>query len=545
MRVRQRWLGLLGLAPLSIWPTDAAAADPIGLAALPFGQHLQDGVSVFDWVVIVAYALGMIGVGWYCSRRATTTEDYLLGGRAMKPWAVGLSLFATLLSTISYLAVPGEMIKHGPMIASQIIVFPFIILVVGWFLIPQIMKLNVTSAYEILEMRLGLSVRLLGAFFFLSLRLMWMSVIIYATCSKVLIPMLGWDESTTPYACAVLGIITVIYTSMGGLRAVVITDVVQTFILLGGAALTIVLITVNLGGVTAWWPTEWNPEWDPLKIWFDPGARVTVAATSVSVFSWYVFTSGSDQMAIQRYLATRDTKAARSMFNTSMLANTLVLVFLSILGLALLAYFQTHPEQLAGGQTISESADQLLTRFIVIGLPRGVTGLVVAALLAAAMSSLSSGINSSCSVITIDFVERFRSADAPQTDHVRLAKSVSWLVGIVVIALSFGAGLVPGNLLEVTFKVVNLLVAPLFVLFFMAMFVPWANSFGTLVAGAASVAVAVGIAFFEILDLSFLWITPGSFAAGIAVGMLASLVPVGRSDPGHPGGEEREPPQEP
>jgi len=489
---------------------------PAALGGLPTGEDSRAGIAAIDWIVIAAYALGMIGVGWYCSRRATTTEDYLLGGRAMKPWAVGLSLFATLLSTLSYLAVPGEMIKHGPMIASQIVVFPFIILAVGWFLIPRIMRLNVTSAYEILEMRLGVWVRLLGALFFLSMRLMWMSVIIYATTSKVLIPMLGWGESATPYACAVLGIITVMYTSMGGLRAVVITDVAQTFILLGGAVLAIVLITA----------------------WFDPGSRVTVAATFVSVFAWYVCTAGSDQMAIQRYLATRDAKAARSMFNTSMVCNALVLVLLSILGFALLAYFQAYPDRLAEGQTIAESADQLLPRFIVIGLPKGVSGLVVAALLAAAMSSLSSGINSSCSVITVDFVDRFRAADSPETDHVRLAKSVSWLVGVVVIALSFGAGMVSGNLLEVTFKIVNLLVAPLFVLFFMAMFVPWANSFGTLLAGAASSAVAVGIAFHGLLGLQFLWIMPGSFVAGIVVGMLASLVPIGQTARGRANGAE-------
>jgi SSS family solute:Na+ symporter len=289
--------------------------------------------------------------------------------------------------------------------------------------------------------------------------------------------------------------------------------------------LAIVLITVDLGGVAAWWPTEWDPNWDPLKIWFDPGSRVTIAAMCVSVFAWYVFTSGSDQMAIQRYLATRDVKAARSMFNTSMYANALVLVFLAILGMALLAYFQTHPERLAAGQTVSASADQLLPRFIVIGLPGGVSGIVVAALLAAAMSSLSSGINSSCSVITVDFVDRFRAADSPKTDHVRLAKSVSWAVGVVVIALSLGAGMVAGNLFEVAYKVVNLLVAPLFVLFCMAMFVPWSNAFGTFLAAAASIAVAVGIAFFGLMGLSFLWIMPASFVAGIVVGMLFSLRP--------------------
>ena len=210
-------------------------------------MNVRAGISIIDWIVIVAYVLGMIGVGWYCSRRTRTTEDYMLGGRAMKPWAVGLSLFATLFSALSYLAIPGEMILHGPMIAAQIVIFPLIILVVGWVLIPRIMKLKVTSAYEILETRLGIRVRMLGASFFLGMRILWMSLIIYVTANQVLVPLLGWNESATPYICTVLGIITVIYTSMGGLRAVVITDVVQTFILLGGAALTIILITAQPG----------------------------------------------------------------------------------------------------------------------------------------------------------------------------------------------------------------------------------------------------------------------------------------------------------
>jgi SSS family solute:Na+ symporter len=547
MRLRKRRLGLLGLALFSLWPTDdVTAADWMGLAGgvpvpaalgvLPIGQDIQAGISIIDWIVIVAYALGMIGVGWYCSRRATTTEDYMLGGRAMKPWAVGLSLFATLFSTLTYLAIPGEMIMHGPMIAAQIVIFPLIILVVGWVLIPRIMKFKVTSAYEILETRLGIGVRMLAASFFLGMRLLWMSLIIYVTTSQVLVPLLGWDESATPYICAVLGIVTVIYTSMGGLRAVVITDVVQTFILLGGAALTIVLITVDLGGVGAWWPTQWDPAWDPPKIWFDPDARMTVAMASLFAFTWYICTAGSDQMAIQRFLATRDVKAARSMYSTSLFINALVMVFLSILGLALLAWFQANPNMLVEGQTIATSADNLLPRFIVIGLPNGVSGLIVAALLAAAMSSLSSGINSSCLVITVDFVERFRAADRPQTDHVRLAKYISWLLGIVVVGLSFGVGMVSGNLLEVTYKLLTLPVAPLFVLFYMAMFVPWSTPFGTIVAATVSMAVAIGIGFFEFMGLGFIWIIPVSLIVGIVVGMLASLVPVGQTTRGRPNG---------
>lgn len=495
-------------------------------ATLRLARRQGHRLATSDWAVIVVYVLGMIGIGWYYSRRAATTEDYLLGGRTMKPWAVGLSLFATLLSTISYLAIPGEMIQHGPMIISQVLVFPLIFVVVGYLLIPRFMQLEATSANELLETRLGVEVRTLGAVFFLAMRLFWMAVIIYATTDKVLIPLLDWPAWSTPYACAVLGAITVTYTSLGGIRAVVITDVVQTGVLLLGAAISMALITMDQGGVDGWWPTEWTATWDPPKFWFDPGARSTVSTVLLSVFVWHVCTAGSDQMAVQRYLSTHDVSAARRMFATSLGVNAVALTLLALLGLALLAFFRDHPDLLSDGQTVETHADQLLPRFILIGLPQGLSGLVVAALLAAAMSSLSSGINSACSIVTVDFLDRFRPQQANgETDHLRRTAMISWILGVVVVSLSSATAWVPGNLLEVTFRVVNLLTAPLFVLFFMAMFVPWATTYGVLGGAILSVAVAVGIAFYELGNLSFFWIIPGSFIVGVGSGMVLSLVP--------------------
>ena len=152
---------------------------------------------------------------------------------------------------------------------------------------------------------------------------------------------------------------------------------------------------------------------------------------------------------------------------------------------------------------------------------------------AAAMSSLSSGVNSSCSVITTDFIDRFRrrTAGTAETDHVRLAKFVSVAVGVVVVALSTGVGAVQGNLLEVAFKVVNLLTAPLFGLFFMAMFVRWATGLGTIVGAVFGLVVVATINYWpDVTDtqgISFLWAMPLSFLTQISVGMLASLLPVG------------------
>ena len=490
-----------------------------------------------DWSVILLYLAGMLAVGWYYSRRTTTTDDYLLGGRRMGPLSVGLSLFATMLSTISYLAWPGEMIKHGPMMLAMICGLPPVYFLAGWFLIPKIMQLKITSANELLEARLGVGVRTLGAVFFLAMRLAWMAVIIFATTDKILVPLLGLDHSMTPFLCAILGVITVIYTSMGGLRAVVVTDVTQTLILFGGAILTLVLITVRLGGVTAWWPTEWPAEW-PEPVWgFSSTARVTFLGAALAQFTWWLCTAGSDQMAIQRYLATRDAKAARGVLLTSLVANILVVLILSPAGLALLAFFRSHPELLKPGQDLLQDADKLFPRFIEVGMPAGISGLVVAGLLAAAMSSLSSGVNSSCSIITVDFVDRFRSRRDPEaeTDHIKLAKVISVLVGLIVVGLSSGVGMVKGNLLEVAYKVVNLLTAPLFGLFFMAIFVRRATSFGTIVGAVFGVAVIATINYWEEMThtkgISFIWAMPLGFLVQIGVGFLVSLLPIGRRKP--------------
>ena len=494
------------------------------------------GITFLDWAVIAAYAVGMLAVGWYYARRTSTRDDYLLGGRNMSPWKVGLSLFATLLSTLTYLAIPGEMIKYGPMVLCQLISVPFIALVVGWLLIPFIMRQRVTSAYEILETRLGLGVRMLGSCFFLTLRLFWMSLVIFATAETVLVPVLGLDRSAVPWICVVLGLVTVVYTSMGGLRAVVLTDVLQTLILFSGAALALCLITVKLGGVGGWWPTEWPSHWQRPVFWIDSDVRFTFVGGFLSMFTWYVCTAGSDQMAIQRYLATRDARSARSMFVTSLTANVLLWPFLAAVGLALLAYFRAQPAMLPAGKTVLGSADELLPIFIVRGLPQGVSGLVVAGLLAAAMSSLSSGLNSACSVVTTDFIDRFRKREEAENRHVRLAKYVSLVIGVVVVALGTLVGQIEGNLLELCFKIANLLVTPLFLLFFMAMFIPWATSFGTYVGAACSVLVAVaiayheelGLAFIDELGLTFVWMLPASFVAGAFAGTVASLLPLGR-----------------
>ena len=454
----------------------------------------QTTLGSLDWIVIIVYGIGMLLVGFYFSRINKNSDDYMLGGRQMTSWQVGLSLFATMFSAVSYLSMPGEMIKHGPMIWCMVAALPFIYIIVAYFFIPFIMKLKITSAYELLETQLGLRNRLLASAYFLIMRFVWMAVIIYMVSEKVIVPIMGWPEQTALMVSIVMGIITVIYTSFGGLRGVVLTDVVQTFILFGGAILAIVLIIKQLGSISAIIPSQWPQQWAGW-VFFDTQVRVSFLTAFITSFGWYVCTAGSDQMAIQRYLATRDVKAARRMYLSSLITNLLTYILLALLGLALFAFYKMHPQLLAAGSSLIDSADLLFPRFIVIGLPAGISGLVIAGLLAASMSSLSSGINSSALSLINDFIIRLRKTAMTEADKLRLAKLISVGIGVVIVLLSLLIGNIKGNLLELTYKTINLLVAPLFVPFFMAMFVRQATPAGTFIGTLTAGIVAALISF--------------------------------------------------
>ena len=480
-----------------------------------------------DWGIIIAYGIGMLLVGVYYSRKNKNVDDYMLGGREMKSWKVGVSLFATMFSAITYLSLPGEMIKHGPMIFLMLTAIPFIYITVAYYFIPFIMKLKVSSAYELLETRLGLKNRILAAVYFLIMRLLWMSVILYMVAEKIIIPILGLSAQTALTISIVIGIVTIIYSSLGGLRGVVLTDVVQSFILFGGTILAIVLIVDKLGSVSAIIPSHWPEHWAGW-VFFDTNSRVSFLTAFVSSYLWYVFTAGSDQMSIQRCLATKDVKAARKMYLSNLIVNTSVQLLLLVLGLSLFAYVKMNPGFLPAGKNIFDSADTVFPQFIVHGFPTGIAGLVLAGLLAAAMSSLSSGINSSSLSVVNDFILRLSKRTMSEAQKVKLATLISFLIGVVIVMLSLIIGSIKGNLLELTFKTVNMLVAPLFIPFFMAMFVriakPTATFIGTLLSGVSAIIVSFSQELFGI-NISFLWIMPISFVVGVVVSYGLSLFP--------------------
>jgi len=491
-------------------------------------QDLRGGLSVADWVVVFLYMAGMIGIGVYYARRNKTADDYYFGGRKMKPFMVGISLFATLISTISYLSVPGEIMKHGPVAILDALALPLIFVIVGFFIIPNIMKLRITSAYEILETRLGRGVRLFGSTLFLSIRMIWMALVIFSA-SKIVIPCLGWGPDALPYVVIILGTTTVVYASMGGLQAVVLTDVVQTFVMFGGAFLCIGIVTVRMGGF-GWIPTEWSPTWDVQPVFsLDPAVRVTLLGTLIHSTVWWISTCGSDQLAIQRYLATRDANAARRAFLYNSAAMVAVSAILAALGFALLSFYAAHPQYQAGRFTIEQEADYLFPHFVVNFSGYGAAGLVISGMLAAAMSSLSSGVTSTATVLNTDLVQNLIRRDLSETDKVKLGKWATAVIGVIVILLALLIGIVPGNLYEVTTKTNGLFVAPMFGLFFMAMYVPWATPAGATLGSLYGIFAAFVVAFWDLTGgaaLSFQWILASALVVNIVSGCVFSLVPM-------------------
>lgn len=532
--------GLLMLG-LSLLVCRETTAQEMGVSTTP---ERSAGLGAIDWLIIAVYGFGAIGMGYWYGRKQESSQEYFIGSGRMNPILVGISLFATLLSTISYLSMPGESLGKGPMNMSSLLGLPIVFFIVSFLMLPVYMRQKVTSAYELLDERLGSEFRLLGAGMFIVLRLVWMALLTYAT-AKALTVMLGVGEEKIPLIALATGLVAVTYTSLGGLRAVVITDCVQTVLLYGGALLVLGVITYELGGLQ-WIPTRWDPTWDTQPIFStNLAVRVTLVGTLMNYVVWYVATTGGDQTSVQRFMSVENAAAARRAFATQLAVTVIVAITLGLVGFALLAYFKANTDALLGsGLDLKNDADKIFPYFIAYLLPPGISGLVVAAMFAAAMSSIDSGVNSITAVVTSDFLKLSQRKDAGtaegQRRQVMLSRVLAFVIGAAVVVASSQMGRVPGNITEVTTKTSNLLATPIFGLFFFALFVPFASRAGVWLGTILGTATAVLIAFSgpifgfvpnpagtgKVDPISFQWIAPAAFAVNVTAGcIVTSLFP--------------------
>ena len=455
-------------------------------------------LGILDFVVIVCYFAVLALVGIYFSKRQTSRSEYFLSGRKTH-WALaGGSLLATVFSSISYLSLPGEMIRYGVGIFTGYLALPLVVPLVSRTVLPVIKRLPITSAYEYLERRFDVSVRSLSACAFIVRTLLWMGLVIYMT-SFAVVEMSGWNVYVT---ILVTGVLTAVYTSVGGMRTVIWTDNFQMLILFGGAIAIPVLIGVLLGsGPGTWWQTFSQAGRADVQFFnWDPTVRITIVGTFLNFFFWNMCTQGSDQLAVQRLLSTPSLESARRTLWFYTGANLVVAFFLALCGVGLFVFYSEQsdlPIQTFHRQLTTE-ADRLMPRFIVEVLPSGFSGLLLAALLAAAMSSLSSGINSISSVISSDFVERF-GWGGKRTESLWLEKVVAFVAGLVGVAVAIGimtaARHTDWNLLELTSRVNHIFVGPIAALFFGGVLFRKARKRSALFGFAISVCTSVYICF--------------------------------------------------
>lgn len=459
----------------------------------------EGGLQAADYVVIVLYFLGMIAIGAYFSGKQKSSEDYFVAGRSM-PWvAVGLSLFSALLSTISYLAIPGETIHQGFAYCLGLLHIPISYSVIYFVLIPFFMRLRVVSAYEYLERRFSPAVRSLGAGLFMLYCLGWMATVVL-TCSVGLTQMTGWPLWIV-LVCN--GIVSTVYTCLGGIKAVIWTDVVQALLMLGGGILTLVFVGYSTGTTPADW---WHDAQGVGRLdfpWFslDPSVRKTVFWIALNMCAWMICTHAGNQVALQRYFTMSTPGEARRMLFVKMTAEVLMTLLLVATGFALLAFYLRRAELLPPELSLTNKAqaDRVFPHFIAHQLPPALAGGVVAALFAAAMSTISSGVNSMAAVFTVDFLRPKRSELATGPEQIRLGYWFSAVSGLLITGIAWGLTLLPGsfNFVDLMQKAFNFLLGPLGSLFFVGMFLPRCSARSVIPATVVGLGVGVLTAYWE------------------------------------------------
>lgn len=485
-------------------------------------MHLQP----LDFAVIGGYFVGLFLLGLFLKDQKTS-DDYFLAGRRASSLLAGISVFATLFSTMSYLALPGETIRHGIGFFSSLFAFVFIIPAVVYVIIPSLMRLPVTSVYEYLEKRFDPSVRRLGAWVFVVIRLVWMGLILY-TASRAIGPMTGWS---LPTLVLVMGVVTVCYTTMGGMKAVIWSDFAQFVILFGGALFIPSYIAYQTAsGPAEWWSAFSSAERSQVPVLsLDPTVRTTIIGMMLEMFVWNVCTHGADQVAAQRYLSTPSAAAAQRSFIIFSLANVGVLSLLMVVGIALFFFrFQSSGAPLGVFQyDIAVHADDVLPQFLAAELPAGASGLMLAALLAAAMSSLSSGINSISAVVVSDLLPS-RWAPRRAEPGLTTSRTLAAIAGTISIVgaltiIHLMSAKPDWNLVDLLERINHLFVAPLAAMFFAGIFFRHVGAAAVIISFLAGVLVSLVISFSEWLfgyTISFMWIMPGSLLVSLLVAYL-------------------------
>jgi len=490
-----------------------------------------------DGLIIVVYLVILSAIGFYFSRRQKGIEDFFLARHSMAWFPVGLSLMAALNSGIDYIMQPSTIAKYGIIFlsgtASWLVLYPW----VAYVTLPFFRRLNLYTVYEYLERRFDVRVRSLAAGIFILWRLGWLATAMYAPCLAVKVATNG-QLQVLPMII-VLGSVVTLYTMLGGIKAVIWTDVIQFCIMFGGLAATVVIVVMNVpGGAPEIWHTAANAGKLSLstnipgmataglfqKALFFLKEPATVFGIIVAAIVGRMAGYTCDQVMIQRFQTTRSVKDSRRSFVINAIGDAFWMFGLGFVGLSLFAYFGHHP--LPAGS----NPDDILPYFISTVFPAGAVGLVIAAIFAASLSSIDSAINSCTSVIVVDFYNRLflkthlgtsdLSSESQRT-QIRVSRFATLGIGVLGIILAANVGRI-GPLIKIANVVIQLFTGPLLGLYLLGMFTKRARSEGALIGGIAGAGMSAYVAFGT--KIGFIWPTVFGLATTLVVGYAVSLM---------------------
>jgi SSS family transporter len=437
-----------------------------------------------DWAIIVAYLGFTAGIGFYylLRQKKHNNDDFFLGGRTIPWWAAGVSLYATGTSAISYIATPAKSFAENWQYLAANIVGLFGTVFVAIWIVPLIRRLNLMSVYHYLEMRFHPKIRMLASAIAIVLQLGGrMSIVLF-------LPSLAMSAVTginVVYSVLIMGLVTIAYTTMGGMKAVIWTDFIQVFVMLGGAFIAIGFVISHVDGGIAdfikiaaaddkFRTFDWSFDLTKATIW---GFLLVAILQSL--------TYPQDQVMMQRVLSTKsDKEAGWSVWTLAAIVVPGNLTFFAI-GTALYVFYKQHPASLNPTLNI----DSTFPQFIAAELPAGLTGLIIAGIFAASMSTLSSCINSVATLVSVDFYER-NWKNATPAKSVKLAEKVTIIAGLIGIGTALLLALADiKSALDTSFVLIGLLGGGFAGCYALGMFTRRANWQGAFIGVGASLVI--------------------------------------------------------
>jgi solute:Na+ symporter, SSS family len=473
---------------------------------------MQPTIRPLDIITVIIYLIAMVGIGIHFTRRNTTTESYFVGNRAFPGWVIGLSMLGTIVSSATFLALPAAAYVLDWRQLTVNLVLPFVAILAIVVFIPFFRRGDLTSAFEYLGHRYGSAPRLYGTLSFIILQLIRMSQILFL----VSLPIQFLTGAPIEWVIIGAGLFIAFYTITGGIEAVIWTDVIQALILIVGGLVCFVLIALDLpGGFGQIIEIGQNHNKFSLGSFdWNLYERTFWTVAILGIVNWLMIYSG-DQNIVQRYAAARSTREARKATAIYSAIALPMWVMFFFVGTSLFVYYSVFPNP----DIAQLEADQILPYFILTKVPAGVAGIVIAAVLAAAMSSLDSGINAISTVSVIDLMKPYLAKD--RTDQYYLV-AARLIAGVVTIAVILGA-IAFSKIEKESMNDLSLIVTSIFGGCLMGLFL--LGFFSTRVDGkSATIAMILAILLNCYIGLGFLGILPNSWSLGIHKYWVAALV---------------------